>query len=886
MENTGPLRLLFLEENQSEIKIVESILNDSKIAFEAKTARTENDFIKHVNRFQPDIIIAGSELSKFSVHQAVDYLKERQFLIPIILIVGNISDEMAKEYLKYGVDDYLTKYNLLSLPGVMIKAIEAKKTLREKLATEELFKSNEAKLQTFYDNNPEAIFELGFSCEFLNLNKSAIELLAFDPESKSKNKKYKLTEYLDSSDVKLFKEAHASVCRGQKRNILLYLHTSKKNTLHLDCKLVPMTDAEHNVTSVLVIGVDVTEKVEVSKELSISKNSYENLVSAIDEAMWSVDLDFNIIEFNERAEILYKKIKGKKISVGLSLMDFAVDPKRYDIWLERYQTAMRIGKCCVEDLFLVKGEKYYAQITLYPIYFNQQVIGISVLAHNITNQKKAEEELKNSEELFRSLSENAPVGIFKADKQGNFVYANSYLLEMFGTKIQNLMDHGWMQFIAPEILEEIKLEWKEFVEENKIFNKNVKFYNFKGEAVWTQIHASLVINEEGTTAIGTITDVTALKVTNDKLVIKQKMIDTIESNSKIGFWSRKLTGKQEAEWSDVNYSIYERDRSLGPFSMTDLVNTIVKEDRDKFLYALNKSKVTGIMDTEYRILTPSNRIKHLHATSFTIHDDLGMPIQLNGATIDVTDKYQSKQELDKQNKVIQNTLDIAHIGLWELGLKDRTTMYSKETKKILGLREYDSSLSFEVFIAMIHPEDRNSLIDFYNKQALGIGPSSFEYRIYIHGQIRNHIIFSDSIRDENNKVSKLSGVLMDVTKARKAEVGLKESEKLFNSIFENTEDAVFIEDEDGNILNVNAKACRLLNMTRAKLVGSNILDLTPAGEEELVMKNHKRLFDQEITEHTGNTLKNSGEKSSVEIKAKRITYHSTPALLLNVREKK
>jgi PAS domain S-box-containing protein len=292
------------------------------------------------------------------------------------------------------------------------------------------------------------------------------------------------------------------------------------------------------------------------------------------------------------------------------------------------------------------------------------------------------------------------------------------------------------------------------------------------------------------------------------------------------------------------------------------------------------------MDTEYRITTPSKKLKHLHTTSFTVYDDLGTPIQLNGATLDITDKYNSRLELDQQNKVIQNTLDIAHIGLWEFGLANRTTTCSRETKKILGLREHESSLSFEVFIAMVHPEDRNSIIDFYNKQALGVGPASFEYRIFIHGQIKSHIVFSDSIRDENNKVSKLSGVLMDVTKTRNTEVGLKETEKLFDSIFENTEDAVFIEDEDGNILNVNAKACHLLNMTRAKLVGSNILDLTPAGEEELVMQNFRRLFDQEITEHTGNTLKNSGEKSSVEIKAKRITYHSTPALLLNVREKK
>ena len=197
MDAKKTLKILILEENQSEIKLIESILMDSEIQFESKNAKTENDFIKYVNRFRPDIILAGTNLTQYSAHEALSSLKERSLLIPFILITGAIPEELAKDYLKNGVDEYLTKFNLLTLPSVITKAIGIKATIKQKIVTDELNKENEAKLQTFFDNNPESIFELSFNCEIINLNKSAKDLLGIS-DTKLAGKKIKLCDYLES----------------------------------------------------------------------------------------------------------------------------------------------------------------------------------------------------------------------------------------------------------------------------------------------------------------------------------------------------------------------------------------------------------------------------------------------------------------------------------------------------------------------------------------------------------------------------------------------------------------------------------------------------------------------------------------------------------------
>lgn len=881
MEQYVLLKVLILEESNSEIQLIESVLLDSNLFFEAKYGRTEKEFIKHVNRFKPDIILSGSHFAKINLVEILEFLKENEFNIPIVLLAGELSKQKIEKLLALGIDDFVSNLTLLKLPSIIKKSIGFRKSQVEKRKTEELFQSQKARLDSFFENNPEAVIEIGFTNEILKTNSSVSNLLELkDVNQNSKKKKF--TELVLASDLKAYKEAHSLVCRGHKRNLLLHILVAKGKIILLDCKLVPITDKDQIITSILLIGTDITEKTETKRELSISQNNYSNLISSIDEAVWSVDTNFNVIDFNERASELSKQLKGKKLKVGITLRDFVITPDRYDTWVERYTKALKGEKIIIEDLYTISGRKFFVQLTLYPIIAENKTVGITVLARNITEQKKAEEEIKNSERLFRTLSENAPVGIVKFDINGQMIYANSYLIELLETDFDDLMGNGWLNFFTTSDREKFADQWKLIIEGESVYQISVELISKTGRTIWTKIKVSMVKTESETLAVGTVTDISLLKSVNEELQEKQLLLNAIESNSKIGFWVRDLENERFIDWSDVNYKIFERDKKLGAMTLLEVINMTHPDDRENVIQAFNLVKNNGVMNISFRVLCPSGKIKQLHSNGFASLNETGEVIKISGTTTEIS-MTEMNEAIEFQNVTLKSVIAVARIGFWERQLKEKTNIWSPEMKKLMYLNESESPLSLEVHSAMVHLDDREKFIHFHKYPDINKSGSSIEYRIMVNNNKCTHKSYASYFVNPQGEIEKISGIVIDITSQVKTEKKIIESEKLFYAVLESSPNAIFIEDEDGNILDVNQNACEFQGLTKESLIGKNISDLIPESEHINVKAEFKRLFNEESSIHNSKAWKGSGEIKNVEIKAVKIIYKNLPALLLNVR---
>lgn len=875
------MRVLILEENLSEVKLIESILKDSGSEFESKQAKTESEFIKFINRFKPDIIISGTSLSKFSVNEALKYLHEQELLIPVVLVTGNLTEEQARDYLKKGVDDYLTKFNLLLLPAVIIKAIELKQIQREKKSAEKQVKDNEARLRSFYTNNPEAILEVGFGCEILNMNQSAIELLEVGP----RNKKSKFTDYLHTDDSKPFREAHAQVCRGNKRNLSLRLKNGK-DEIWIDCSLIPILNEERNVASVLLIGINITEKVQMQKALSRSQTDFNALISAIDDSIWTVDKELRLDIFNETADRLYYIICGRNLRKGMTLRAFAGSIERENFWTEKYNKVFKGEKISFIDEMLIEGESRYFSLTVYPIYFEGEIKGATIVSHEITGFILADRKLRQSENEFRTLSEAAPVGIFKSDSSGNCLYANQILLNMFGVSQDEISGKKWYSFIQTKELEAIEKVWKNSVADRKDFNMNVKWMLPDGENKWMDIKAVIAdsgASEDDILYFGTINDVTSLKEANIKMQEKQLLLNAVESSSNFGFFIREADGDKDATWSNSNFEIFEKDPSEGPFSISSIVKMIHPADLDRFNEAFKNLEKGETLDFEFRITTPRNHLKYLHSIAHPVKDESGKIVRYVGTTHDMTAQRISEQANKSQLELLKNAFEIAKIGTWDYNLQTGRLIWSKELKRIMGMKEDENSPSLEVFLAMVHPTDRKELESMIAEQMQKGEPATLEYSIYTHGEIKSIFSVSYANKNEQQEIISLNGICMDVSKMRRTENKLKATEDLFNSFFENVPDAVMIESEEGIILNANKNACQLKGVQRSDIVGKNFLDLIPSQHHPEMMKNFKKFFSGESNDFITKTWNITGDEIPVHIKATRILYKDQPAVLLNIR---
>ncbi|MGO8837154.1 MAG: PAS domain S-box protein [Limisphaerales bacterium] len=119
----------------------------------------------------------------------------------------------------------------------------------------------------------------------------------------------------------------------------------------------------------------------------------------------------------------------------------------------------------------------------------------------------------------------------------------------------------------------------------------------------------------------------------------------------------------------------------------------------------------------------------------------------------------------------------------------------------------------------------------------------------------------------------------------RAEQDLRESQRRFRDLFENSPDAIFVEDLDGTVLDVNFAACVLHGLTRDQLIGKNaMIDLVPAARREAARRDFQKLASGKLTWIEGESLTADNNVTPIEVRAGRVEYSGKPALLLHVRD--
>ncbi|WP_052958708.1 PAS domain S-box protein [Maribacter thermophilus] len=431
-----------------------------------------------------------------------------------------------------------------------------------------------------------------------------------------------------------------------------------------------------------------------------------------------------------------------------------------------------------------------------------------------TEAKKAQIKMAQSENKYRELTERISDAYVAFDKDWNFVYVNARAARIIDKKPDDVLGKNmWEEF--PEFADSPAFS---------VFNdslKNQKYaylehYNREFNS-WLAIH--IYPSPSGST-------VYFRNITRKKLAEKenQKLLSIIENS--LGFiGSSDLEGK----------SVYINDagkKLVGLTPKSDLSNISVfdffpEESKDiiynEYLPLIHEK---GSWNGEvYLKNLKTNKYVPVEFSAFIITDrETKEPIGIGAVAFDLSERKKTEKEILSLQSKMDAAIRIGKIGYWSWDIKTQIIDWSERMYQIYDV-EPGRVIDVPFSRKLIHKEDLEFHDEMLARNIEMKDHSPFSFRIVHKDNTIKHVLVQmEVVLDENNVPIRYQGTAVDITSQKEAEKALRETQEKFSKAFYTNLIGMFILDKDKKIVELNSRACAILNSTRENLLGSTILE--------------------------------------------------------------
>ena len=393
----------------------------------------------------------------------------------------------------------------------------------------------------------------------------------------------------------------------------------------------------------------------------------------------------------------------------------------------------------------------------------------------ILQGKKAEIELKKSEERYRLLADNATDTIWivqLSDLKFRYVSPSMESLlgytpsEFLGLEMKDYMTEDSLNQVPVIISEALDEEFDDDMEARRLKAVELELIKKDGTTIWVEISANFLRNDQGEPdrILGISRNISDRKRTDEALQRTTELMREAGRMAKVGGWSIDIKS-QAVIWSDEMNAIHERIASSPP-TIDEATRFIAPEWREKIVNIYNRCVGEGqSLDEKFEIITVKGRRRWVHATGEAVRDDTGKIIRVTGALQDISDRIQA----DEERKQLQQHLDQARkmeaIGILAggiahdfnnilsgmMGFTDLAMHEAKENETLKGYLTQVSSGSLRArdLVRQILTFSRKSDVE---KQPIIINPVIKESLKFIRASLPASIEIQHDLRLEQGRV--------------------------------------------------------------------------------------------------------------------------------------
>ena len=590
---------------------------------------------------------------------------------------------------------------------------------------------------------------------------------------------------------------------------------------------------------------NITERKQLEDKLKNSEEKYQTLVEHVNELIYMHDPDNILTYISPQCE----KITGYTVQelAGQQWTSYATDNPINKLALDMLEEARETGKPL--ETHQVEIRKKDGDVIILEV--NDRILrnaegditGVVGSARNITTQKLMEQALRESENKFKSIFDNANDGILVAEPETKkFIAANKMFCEMLGYSPKEIENIGVSDIHPEEALPHVIEQYEKQVKNECNLAPNIPVKRKDGSIFYADVSSSLITLAGKAHLIGIFRDITERKKAQEELKRSKEFITNIINTLDDPFFVKD----QEHRWFMLNDAACKvmgrpREELIGK-SDYDL---FAKEQAEKFWERDSFVLESGQTDLNEEEITWHGKVHTISTKKSLYTDSITSKKFITGIIRDITELKESEKKLRESEGKLEAMLGslTEHMSMMD---KDLNIIWANKTAMNVFGDDIVGKKCYEAY------HQRNKPCEPYPCLTL---------RVFQDGKVHEHdtqVIDKDgntryfhcnanvALRDEQGMPTAVLEISEDVTDQRLAEEALRESENSYKAVVENSAEGIVV--VQGQMLQfVNPALVSLIGYSEKELLTRSFIEFIHPDHREWAMGIHiKRLKGEEV----------------------------------------
>ncbi|MCP4724465.1 MAG: PAS domain S-box protein [bacterium] len=682
-------------------------------------------------------------------------------------------------------------------------------------------RESESKYRTLFEKASNALF-LMKDDRFVLCNSKTLELFGCTREEILSKTPYDFSPDVqtDGKDTGEQIQRHLSIALSGIVQTFEWTHKRLDGTIFEAEVSVSRVDWSDE-TNLLAVVRDTTSKKKAERELKQSEKKYrlliENLLSgyALHEIVVNDQdepVDYIFLEVNKAFEIITGKEREMIIGRKVTEVFPGIEKSEFD-WIAKYGEVALKGEEIKIEQYWEQLDKWFAITVQCP-----EIGKFVTILEDITARIIAENAVKESEEKYRNLVENSVDSII-ITQDTLMIFANTTATKLIGYSLEYLIGKPLSEFLAPEEIPKFKAEFELPRAGKDISGKHETILIHKdGTRKYIEANVTMVTFKGRPATFSSIRDVTDRKKMEDELRTSEERFKLVIEATSVVIWEWDFE-TDELYFSPIYYKMLGYTPPELPENYATWRSQLHPDDIEDSMRSIEQHIAGGggLYESEYRFKTKSGNWKWINSRSRIVEWRNEKPKRIVGTMVDIDDRKRAENDLklseEKFSKAFYSSSDsivISDVQSGEIievnGGFENTFGYTR--LEIIGKTGFELNL----WIEKGHREEIFSIL----KEKGSI--RGFHLNMRNKSGMTIDLELNAELIEIDNKKYLLSTV-RDITDSLLAEKKIKESEKRFKNIFDESPIGIELYDVDGILNDVNKSCLEIFGVRESANLG-------------------------------------------------------------------